>query len=208
MPRNEVIARLQNVLPVVRPADQLASTERHKPQGTTAAAGPPCKGVRYEMRGFMEQCVEKFSELTGINAKTFLLVATPCVDDHTIPPEEWEEKGELALVAAHVLMKILYDARMYRYDLQFSVCSLAREVTRCCKACDRKLLRLVSYINATKDLVLESAVGDHLRDCRLVLYSDADFAGNLRTSNLRTSKSTSGIFLAWLDRVHLRPLLL
>ena len=47
------------------------------------------------------------------------------------------------------------------------------------------------HLNSTKDLVWESFVGDHPGDCRVVAYSDSDFA-----SDLSTSKSTTGGFVA------------
>ena len=88
-------------------------------------------------------------------------------------------------------MKILYMARSCRFDLLYPVCSFAREVTKWNKASDKKLHRLVSYMNTTKDVSLETFVGDNPEQCKIMLFSDADFAGDLQTS-----KSTSGAFIA------------
>ena len=49
------------------------------------------------------------------------------------------------------------------------------------------MLRLMSYVHHHKDLVLHSIVGDSLSECRLLLFADADFAGDKDGS-----KSTSG----------------
>ena len=68
---------------------------------------------------------------------------------------------------------------------------LARKVSRWCKECDRRLHRLVSYMNCTKDWVQHSYVGDNFSDIRLGLFTDADFAGDKSDS-----KSTSGVFIA------------
>ena len=57
--------------------------------------------------------------------------------------------------------------------------------------CDRRLHRLVSYMNCTKDWVQHSYVGDNFSDIRLGLFTDADFAGDKSES-----KSTSGVFIA------------
>ena len=87
-------------------------------------------------------------------------------------------------------MKILYAARMCRYDLLFAVCSLARCITKWTRACDRKMLRLVSYIHHNKNYALHSIIGDPIENCRLLLFADADFA-----VDKTDSKSTSGGYL-------------
>ena len=98
-------------------------------------------------------------------------------------------------------MKILYAAHMYRYDLLHSVNSLARDITRWCRACDKKLHRLISYIHHTKHYVLEGVVGDTLDNCALMLFTDADFAGNLRDS-----KSTTGLYMVMVGPNTFHPL--
>ena len=69
--------------------------------------------MRYEMHGFMEQCVERYLELAGTTVDKLKPVATPGVDDHSFSPEDWTESGKLAPIAARVIMKVLYGARMY-----------------------------------------------------------------------------------------------
>ena len=98
--------------------------------------------------------------------------------------------GALAGIACKILMKILYAARMCRYDLLKAVGSLASRVTKWDKICDEELHRLVSYIQHNKHIVMVSYVGDSPKELFLQLYSDADFA-----SDLRSSRSTSGTFL-------------
>jgi len=56
--------------------------------------------------------------------------------------------------------------------------------------CDRKLYRLVSYINSSLNVRLTSWVGDSPHDLIVRLFSDADFA-----VDAATSRSTSGVFL-------------
>ena len=97
----------------------------------------------------------------------------------------------MAPSAASVLMKILYLARCIRFDLLHPACMLAREITRWTVACDKRLHRLVSYMNTTKDLSLESFVGDQIADLSVVVYSDASFA-----DCKKTSRSTTGCFVA------------
>ena len=68
---------------------------------------------------------------------------------------------------------------------------LARKVSRWCKECDRRLHRLVSYMNKTQAWVQHSYVGDTFDEIRLGLFTDADFAGDKSDS-----KSTSGVVIA------------
>lgn len=67
---------------------------------------------------------------------------------------------------------------------------LAREVTKWNVACDKRLHRLINYLNSTTEWVLVCFVGDAPDKCRLALFCDASFAGDLRDI-----KSTSGGFL-------------
>ena len=98
-------------------------------------------------------------------------------------------------------MKILYAARMYRFDLLHSINSLARDITRWCRACDKKLHRLICYIHGTTHYTLRSAVGDTIDKCKLMLFTDADFAGSLRDS-----KSTTGLYMAMVGPNTFAPL--
>ena len=61
--------------------------------------------------------------------------------------------GALASIACKILMKILYAARMCRYDLLKAVGSLASKVTKWDKVSDAELHRLVSYIYHNKHIV-------------------------------------------------------
>jgi hypothetical protein len=108
-----------------------------------------------------------------------------------IKPEDLETDGSLAKDAAKIIMKMLYGARLVRYELLWPICSLARQVSKWNKACDKRLHRLVSYVYHTLDHSLESFVGDDPAQCHPMLFSDADFAGDLTNA-----KSTSGLYLA------------
>ena len=64
---------------------------------------------------------------------------------------------------------------------------LARAVTKWTKACDERLARLISYIHLTCEYKQYCCVGVTAQQCRLGLYQNSDFAGDLEDS-----KSTSG----------------
>ena len=83
------------------------------------------------MFGHCHQTVEKYLELSGkTEASLKTKAATPCIDDHQIPPEEFEVRGVLSKEAARIVLKALYVARIARYDFRWTVNMLAREVTR------------------------------------------------------------------------------
>ena len=86
------------------------------------------RGVRYEMMGFLEQCVEAYVSLAKVKIESLKKVFTPSLDEHSFTEKERADKGELAPIAAKVLVNILYAARMFRFDLLFAVCSLACEI--------------------------------------------------------------------------------
>ena len=95
--------------------------------------------------------------------------------------------GELSEVRSQIVLKCLYLARIGRPDILWSVNKLARSITKWTKACDKRLSRLVSYIHHTCEYKQYCYVGNTAKQCRLGLFQDSDFAGDLEDS-----KSTSG----------------
>ena len=69
----------------------------------------------------------------------------------------------------------------------WSVNKLARSITKWTKACDKRLNRLISYIHHTSEYKQYCHVGNTAKQCRLGLFQDSDFVGDLEDS-----KSTSG----------------
>ena len=78
-------------------------------------------------------------------------------------------------------------ARIGRPDILWSVNKLARSITKWTRACDKRLNRLTSYIHRTCEYKQYCYVGNTAKQCRLGLFQDSDFAGDLEDS-----KSTSG----------------
>jgi hypothetical protein len=171
--------------------EQIPGFERFGAAGGDAKRSTQIRGCRYDMGGFFAQCVERYCELAELDVSSLKYVAAPYIDDHQIKPEEFTERGILACNAAKILTKVLYGARLLHYDALWSVCSLAGEVTRWTRACDRRLHRLIAYLHYHQDLSLESLVGDYAKDLTVALFTDADFAGDTKSS-----KSTSAVYLA------------
>ena len=95
--------------------------------------------------------------------------------------------GELPKVCSQIVLKCLYLARIGRPDILWSVNKLAQSIINWAKACDKRLSRLIFYIHHTCEYKQYCYVGDTAKQCRLILFQDCDFAGDLEDS-----KSTSG----------------
>ena len=132
-----------------------------------------------------KKCVERYCELANKNDST--KVATPCIDDHHFEEEELKSVGEFSKVCSQIVLKCLYLARIGRPDILWSVNKLARSITQWTKACDKRLNRLISYIHHTCEYKQYCHVGNTAKQCRLGLFQDSDFAGDLEDS-----ESTSG----------------
>ena len=96
-------------------------------------------------------------------------------------------RGALAPHAASVLMKLLYAARIARFDLLRSINSLARNVTKWTTDDDAKLYHLMCYVNSSLSKRMIGWVGDTFDNLSVSLFADADFAGCSKSL-----RSTSG----------------
>ena len=96
-------------------------------------------------------------------------------------------KGELSKLSSQIVLKCFFLARIGRPDIPWSGKKFARSITKWAKACDKRLNRLISYIHHTCEFQQYCYVGSATKQCRLGLFQDSDFAGDLEDS-----KSTSG----------------
>ena len=87
-------------------------------------------------------------------------------------------------------MKILYAARIARFDPLRTVNRLARHITKWTEEDDAALFRLISFIQHSKEDKMIGWVGDDISSLHLALYADADFAGCVESL-----RSTSGAHL-------------
>ena len=55
------------------------------------------------MAGHAEKRVERYCEFGKQHVFSLQQVATPCIDDHLIPPEDNETTGELSAVCAQIV---------------------------------------------------------------------------------------------------------
>ena len=97
-----------------------------------------------------------------------------------------------------MVLKCLYLARVGRLDILCSVNERARAITRWTRACDKRLNRLISYIHHTCEYKQYCYVGNTAKQCRLGLFQDSDFPGDLEGS-----KSDQEEFCAFSEAEHL-----
>ena len=86
--------------------------------------------------------------------------------------------GKLSTIACKYLMKIMYIARFARPDLLRAVGALSTMITKWDELCDRKLYRIIKYMNGTAAWRQIGFIGDGPDELELGLFSDADFAGD------------------------------
>ena len=141
----------------------------------------------YDMAGHAKKCVERYCELANKTTQQLYKVSTPCIDDHHFKEEETKSVGELSNTCSQIVLKCFYLARIGRPDILWSVNKLARSITKWTKACDKRLNRLISYIHHTSEYKQYCHVENTAKQCRLGLFQDSDFAGDLQDA-----KSTSG----------------
>ena len=138
----------------------------------------------------MSQCCDRYLEVSGLGKETLKKASMPFLPDEIITEEDEKVEGNLREDCCKVLMKILYGARIARFDLLNATRTLASNMTKWTRACDKQLHRLVCYIHSTLDYNLNGYINDAPEDLYLKLYCDADFAGCTKTS-----RSTSGVIL-------------
>ena len=141
----------------------------------------------YDMEGHAKKFVERYCELANKTTQQLYKVSALCIDGHHFKEEAMKSAGDLSQVCSEIVLKCLYLARIGRPDILWSVNKLARSLTKWTKACDKHLNRLISYIHHTCEYRQYCHVGNTAEQCRLGLFQDCDFAGDLEDS-----KSTSG----------------
>ena len=150
--------------------------------------------MHYDMRDFMQSCCDRYLELAnGAGAKMAALkkASTPFLQEDNLTDDDYLLPGVLSSDASKVLMKVLYAARMARPDLLRAVGGLASEVSKWTRASDKKLYKLMCYVDSSKDYVMKGWVSQKtdLGDVFQRLFADADWAGDKKTA-----RSTSGAF--------------
>ena len=120
-------------------------------------------------------------------------MSTPCLNYRQLKEEELSFVGDVSNVRSQIVLKCLYLARIGRPDSLWSVNKLARVITKWNRACDKRPARLISYIQFTSEYKQSCHVGNTAQRCRLGLFQNSDFAGDLEDSK-STSAGTLCVF--------------
>ena len=102
----------------------------------------PTRSRRFTTTGFAKQCVDKCCDLAHTDASRLKSVTTLCLDERRLTPDMRAATGSLAFLAARIVLKMLWRARNYRYDMYFTVNYLARSVAKWSAACDTMVYHL------------------------------------------------------------------
>ena len=141
----------------------------------------------YDMEGHAKKCVERYCELANKTTQQLYKVSIPCTDDHHFKEEELKS-GENCQKYA---LKLFWNA-FYWHVLEDPIfygqwTNLHDRSQNGPKLVTNDYLVLISDIHHTCDYKHYCHVGNTAKQCRLGLFQDSDFAGDLEDS-----KSTSG----------------
>ena len=146
----------------------IVEDQKMSPQGAPVSTGP-CITCPW--------CKHAFPESAGNGAS-----------GQQAPLDPDPEGGVLQSIAASILMKVLYAARMARFDLLYAVNRLATYITKWTPTCDKRFHRIICYIHSTKHYRMINFCGDDAETVQPHVYADADLAGCAATQ-----RSTTGI---------------
>ena len=152
------------------------------------AAKPAHQAMAFDMADYAQQTVDLYKSIANVDK--LKPANTPFIPDGSTTQSDEQEKGELAPNACRILMKALWLGRLARPDIIKPINDLATKVQSWTKVEDKKVLRLIQYIDSTKHFRLVGHVNDNPEDLYLSLFADADFAGEKEGA-----RSTSGGYL-------------
>ena len=132
-------------------------------------------------------------ELANKTTQQLYKVSIPCIDDHHFKEEEMKSVWRIVTSMLSNCSKMFILGRIGRPDILWSVNKLARSITKWTKACDKRLNRLISDIHHTCEYKQYCYVGNTAKQCKLGLFQDSDFAGDLEDSK-STSEGTLCVF--------------
>ena len=153
-----------------------------------AALGAAPDALIFDMKDYAQQTIDLYKSVAKVDK--IKPAQTPFIPDGTWSKEDEDSPGELAPKACSILMKALWLARLSRPDILKPINDLATKVQAWTRVHDKKLLRLIQYLQYSLDYRLTASCQDDPKDLRLELYVDADFGGDSGDV-----KSTSGGFL-------------
>ena len=83
------------------------------------------KGYQYDLTGNVKESVQRYLKFSGKKESDLKPVPTPCLDDHQLPPEDFETKGELSADASRIVLQCMWAGRLTRSDTRWSINTLS-----------------------------------------------------------------------------------
>ena len=154
----------------------------------TAALRGSADALVFDVQDYAQQTIDLYKSVAGVDK--IKSAQMPFLVDGTFTQADEESPGELAPKACSILMKALWLARLARPDILKPINDLATKVQKWTRVHDKKLLRLIQYIQHSLDYRLTAVCGDDPSELWLELFVDADFGGDQHDV-----KSTSGGYL-------------
>ena len=130
-PRLKIVHANNDLLESLIPAGNIRQSHGWEKSHADTVAGS------YDIEGHAKRCVERYCELANKKFEFFLI------------EEELETVRELSKVCSELVVKRLYFALIGRPEILRSVNYLARDFTTWNKACEKRLARLISFIDLT-----------------------------------------------------------
>lgn len=155
---------------------------------------PKCKqgaAIAFDMRDYARDTVNHYIKVTGI-AK-LRAAHTPFVPEGSVTHADECDPGEVNAQACSILMKALWLARLARPDILRPICQLASRIQSWSRAQDKKLFRLICYLNSTAHYRWVGRVCDPAHMLMLILCVDADLLVRVILPRAR-----QGGYLCWL----------
>ena len=117
--------------------------------------------------------MERYCELANRTTQQLYKVSTPCIDDHHFK-EDLKSVGEVKSMLSNC-SEMLILGKYWKTCFLWSANKLAPSITQWSKAYDKRLNRLISYINHTCEYKQYCYVGNTAEQCSLGLFSRLRF---------------------------------
>ena len=135
------------------------------------------------MEGHVTKCVTRYCELANKTTQQLYKVSTPCIDDHRLEEKSWRIDTSMLSNFSELLTpsknwttwcstvskqasETSHKKACDRLAILWTINKLARSITQWTKACDKRLNRLMSYINHTCEYKQYFHEGNTTKQCR------------------------------------------
>ena len=96
--------------------------------------------------------------------------ATPRIDDHQLPKDDFVTVGFLCSVAAQIDLYMLKIVRIATPDILWTANTLGRAAAKWNKTCENRSERLINYNHFTSGYCQPCPLGDYAKNCKLGLH--------------------------------------